>query len=443
QVERDFGSLKKIVDVHSGPMDEDGDTASWLVEIFADGPKSDEEVATRLESSSAEGSDEVVLEATPFTRECAEMWVATFQRRFRIYSRGQKTPGPKPKERPQPRPGTMARVAYNDKFARDALVSRVSDARSDITLAGDSRKSLQVRSVGSAGGVDGLEQVRKTTALKRTKLQKLNQGRAAAYSEKKNPFRQWHLNPNNRLRLGIPPASSGGSATPQPWPVSGIKVFDCATEPVRDIDLRPGQYLVARLRIRDAWIGGRDADLVVWDSPWQLDTRACADNAEFIKIAFIVVALGKAVLPRSAWKRGPEGTLPHLSQDVVYFKGAAKEQKLTLAVDDAFRQKHPNVVSVIEKASANSLWQIVRAEPVVAAAHPKAKAKSKARSKAKAKAKATAKKGQAESEVVRLSDCHAVRALLQRVRRVHRQGGVASEYVTHAERWSRLRRAFR
>ena len=177
------------------------------------------------------------------------------------------------------------------------------------------------------------------------------------------------------------------------------------------------------------------------DSPWQLDTRSCADDAEFIKIAFIVVALGKAVLPRSAWTRGP--TLPHLSQDVVYFKGAAKEQKLTLAIDDAFRQKHPNVVRVIEKASANSLWQIVRAEPVVAAAHPTAKAKSKAKSKATAKAKATAKKGKAEPEVVRLADCHAVRALLQRVRRVHRQGGVASEYFTHAERLSRLRRAFR
>ena len=199
-----------------------------------------------------------------------------------------------------------------------------------------------------------------------------------------------------------------------------------------DIDQRPRQYLVARLRIKDAWIGGRDADLVVMDSPWQLDTRACADDVEFIKIAFIVVALGKAVLPRSAWKRGPEGTLPHLSQHVVYFKGAAKEQKLTLAIEDAFRQKHPNVVSVIEKASANSLWQIVRAEPVVAAAHPKAKAKSKAKSKANAKGKAQAKKGKAEPEVVRLADCHDVRALLQRVRRVHRQGGVASEYFARA-----------
>ena len=68
QVERDFGGLKTVLDVQSWPMIEDGDTASWLVEIFADGPRSEEEVATRLESSGAEGSDEVVLEATPFTR---------------------------------------------------------------------------------------------------------------------------------------------------------------------------------------------------------------------------------------------------------------------------------------------------------------------------------------------------------------------------------------
>ena len=121
-----------------------------------------------------------------------------------------------------------------------------------------------------------------------------------------------------------------------------------------------------------------------------------------------------------------------MSRNVVYFKGAAKEQKLTLAIDDTFRQTHPNVVRVIENASADSLWQIVRAEPVVAAAHPKAKAKGKAKSKATAKGKAQAKKGKAEPEVVRLVDCHDVRALLQRVRRVHRQGGVASEYCARA-----------
>ena len=97
QVERDFGSLKKILDAHSGPMNEDGDTASWLVEIFADGPKSEEEVATRLESSGAGESDAVVVEATSLTRDCGEMWVATFHRRFRIYSRGLKKPGPSPR----------------------------------------------------------------------------------------------------------------------------------------------------------------------------------------------------------------------------------------------------------------------------------------------------------------------------------------------------------
>ena len=203
--------------------------------------------------------------------------------------------------------------------------------------------------------------------------------------------------------------------------------MDCATEPLGYIGVHG--YLVARARSTSMWKDGRRADLVVWDSPWQLDTRACADDVEFIKIAFIVVALGKAVLPRSAWKRGP--TLPHLSRNVVYFKGAAKEQKLTLAIDDAFRQKHPNVVRVIEKASAASLWQIVRAEPVVAAAHPAAKAKSKARSKAKAKGKVAA--GAApQPELVRLANCHDVRALLQRVRRVHPSGGVASEYFARA-----------
>ena len=122
--------------------------------------KSEEEVATRLESSGAGESDAVVLEATPFTRECAALWVAAHRQRFRVHRPGLKTPGPKPKEKAPPRQGTMKRVAYDCKLARDALVSRAGAARSDITLAGDSRKSLQVRNVGSAGGVDGLEQFR-------------------------------------------------------------------------------------------------------------------------------------------------------------------------------------------------------------------------------------------------------------------------------------------
>ena len=82
--------------------------------------------------------------------------------------------------------------------------------------------------------------------------------------------------------------------------------------------------------------------------------------------------------------------------------------------------------------------QIVRAAPVVADAQPKAKAKSKARkerlqpkAKAKAKGKAAARAAP-QPEVVRLANCHDVRALLQRVRRVHRSGGVASEYFARA-----------
>ena len=137
-----MGSLTKVLDVHSGPLNEDGDTASWLVEIFADGPKSEEEVATRLECSGAGESDAVHLEATPFTRECAELWVA-------IYGRGLKKPGPKPKEKAPPRRGTMKRVGW----------STVGAARSDITLAGDSRRTLQVRNVGSAGGGDGFQYI--------------------------------------------------------------------------------------------------------------------------------------------------------------------------------------------------------------------------------------------------------------------------------------------
>ena len=72
---------------------------------------------------------------------------------------------------------------------------------------------------------------------------------------------------------------------------------------------------------------------------------------------------------------------------------------------------------------------------MVADAQPKAKAKSKANFEAKSKAKAKGKaaaRADPQPEVVRLANCHDVRALLQRVRRVHRSGGVASEYSARA-----------
>ena len=120
QVERDFGCLQ-VLDVRAPPMSED--TASSLVEIFANGPRLEcamQRRALKLEEQRCVGwcdfckrdrcfkrllhysgciclgcyvgRSPAALLATPFTRECAELWVAIC---------GQK-PGPKPKEKAPP-----------------------------------------------------------------------------------------------------------------------------------------------------------------------------------------------------------------------------------------------------------------------------------------------------------------------------------------------------
>ena len=94
QVERDLGGLRKILDSHVGLLDEDGETISWLAEVYADGPTTETELGTRLEASVPDGP--VALEATDFTRACAEMWLEIHGRRFRLYHATRKNLALKP-----------------------------------------------------------------------------------------------------------------------------------------------------------------------------------------------------------------------------------------------------------------------------------------------------------------------------------------------------------
>ena len=63
-VERDLGTLSRILEAHKGPVDEDGSTISHCTELYLDGPHDETGIATLVGG---------VLLPTDFTRECARL----------------------------------------------------------------------------------------------------------------------------------------------------------------------------------------------------------------------------------------------------------------------------------------------------------------------------------------------------------------------------------
>ena len=98
-----------------------------------------------------------------------------------------------------------------------------------------------------------------------------------------------------------------------------------------------------------------EADLSVWMRDWEVD-RSNPD-AEFLKSACVVEAMGKCVLGLAHWS----GRQPHRSASVVQY-AAAVEVSSTLVLVEHFVSKHRSMCSVIEKCGdlPHSRWQVLR-----------------------------------------------------------------------------------
>ncbi|CAE7340466.1 unnamed protein product, partial [Symbiodinium microadriaticum] len=125
-VERDLALLRDQLKNHEAALDRCGLTASCLLEIKLDGPQTEQHLAERLlpDAQPAAGlmdpfavGDSAVLRMTPFTRRCAQLWLAKHGRRFRCY----KERSDKGTRRAK-RKGTMASVVRGQVRASDALV---------------------------------------------------------------------------------------------------------------------------------------------------------------------------------------------------------------------------------------------------------------------------------------------------------------------------------
>ena len=103
----------------------------------------------------------------------------------------------------------------------------------------------------------------------------------------------------------------------------------------------------------------KGAGLVVLDSPWTLDQ--VPQLSEFLlAVHLAVIALGRAVVPRSRWQEcrsgGPRGSI------TVHFKRIFDSADRLLAMSEKFRHKQPLLTSVLHEIAQlpSSKWKVVQ-----------------------------------------------------------------------------------
>ena len=171
-IERGLGALKKILDAHVGPMDEDGHTIAYLMDMRLGGPCSESDLAIQPRGDVGELGCEAALEPTDITRDFARLWVKMHGRRFGLYVT-RKKPGPR-----GPRVGTLAAVARSTAKGMESLASKghqenQEDTSEQKTLLGLPRRFFMQRQdrQGSANPVwkgKEMKKFNKTTAKKKS-----------------------------------------------------------------------------------------------------------------------------------------------------------------------------------------------------------------------------------------------------------------------------------
>ncbi len=333
-VERDLGSLTRMLHSHSGPVDEDGSTIAYCTEVLVDGPKD----ATGL-GVQANGGHECLMLPTDLTRECAALWVELHGRRFRVYKPGSRRPGP-----PRSREGTIVAVKKKVKQSMDALVSRRAPDADTPTILGLPRRSFIRQDANPQLGKGLLGKFDDLTRKKVVATTKLNLARRS--HGLRNPYAAPGLNPNDLPRKA---RATQGARLPSDAPAvevaagRRIAVLSCCREP---ITARIG-YTVADLDVQSAGVQQgsgvsllssiRRCDMLLLDSPWALDQ--VHRLSDVLMVVFVIaIALGKTVLPRRCWARCmPWGPSPGT---VVQFHPIYCTAPQKIVVTERFRQNH-------------------------------------------------------------------------------------------------------
>ena len=170
-IERGLGALRAILEAHTGPMDEDGHTIAYLMDLRLGGPVCETDLAIQPKRDDVgKLGCEAALDPTDITRDFAHLWVKLHGRRFGLYVMKAK-PGPR-----GPRVGTLAAVTRSTTKGMNSLASQgpqKEDTSAHPTLLGLPRRFFMQRHdrQGSANPVwksPNMKKFNKTTATKKT-----------------------------------------------------------------------------------------------------------------------------------------------------------------------------------------------------------------------------------------------------------------------------------
>ena len=346
-LERDLGTLLRILEAHKGPVDEDGTTISYCTELYLDGPDDETGIATIVDG---------LLMPTDYTRECAQLWTSLHGRRFCVYQ-----PGRKGRAAPQKK-GTFAFLRKSVGCGLQRLCEKGKPSGDEETITGF-RRSVFIRPAGHANPAGAATLLQKFDGLtKRKQAASLKLAVSRKLCRVTNPYSSHDLNPNQKLRRGkgLSGVRLPAAGPPvRPGPGGHISTLSCCREPAPE---RPG-YRVSVLALRCSGVqllrSVKGAGLVILDSPWTLDQ--VPQLSEFLlAVHLAVIALGRAVAPRSRWHEcrsgGPRGSI------TVHFKRIFDSADRLLAMSEKFRHKQPLLTSVLHEIAQlpSSKWKVVQ-----------------------------------------------------------------------------------
>ena len=332
-VERQLGTLARILQQHAGPLD--GITSWMLVEGAVDGPQSEVELFT----FSDEGK---CLQMTEFMRSCQRLWLETHGRRFRCYSKTSTRP-PKPKE---PRGGTDAACARARQRAATALVKRAlrPSTGKERCFGGVTRGQLTA---------DALQRkVRPTVTPKMQRFMQRTKEIAENHRRERDARRQgsqWWMPVKRRTAV----SSAAGSVQPVIGPAFSVVTHQTS------VGFVLGEQRGMMIRT-PGWASVHAADVVVVGDLCKVEM--CMDWDSAILLIY-VVGLGKTLVEERAW----QGTRPQQGGGALHFLPSIRRENILIVTGEALHRHHNFMTAVTRVvAGPESKWKTERVPPDVA-----------------------------------------------------------------------------
>ena len=293
--------------------------------------------------------DTGLLKFTEFSRTCAKLWLRLYGRRFGVNRAPRADAGTR---RATAAAGTDASIVEQRRRATSSIMQRVADggAGIDDTIVGVHRSRFVRRPAdrlrGSPSWNANFARFHQATESKVAARRK----HEAARTEGGNPY------PTAPLRR----AGLTAIETPRVRPEGRIRLL--VWPPTSPALTAPASLYEITDSVKVA--GVQKADVIVSESPALLDTPA---DAGTLKVALVVVGLGKDVIFRKDWRGN--GPFTDMSSVVIHHVPAVREPE-RIHLSSALASKHPNILEAFRVCadSPGSSWRLTSEDPTVSLA---------------------------------------------------------------------------